>query len=221
MADRSLRALAPAALILLAATAGSVAAEAPANSLPQNEITTQPIVDPPGGRPALLRVIGALQRSLTALQQLELQIKQAQWNVSGTLFLPLHRALAEQAEEVSRAIDLCAERLLAVGASADGRASTIARMAGLPELPSGFLDDAQVLSWFTLAYKTVGEALRDASKDIADIDPASAGLLQGIERTIGIAQWHMRAEFQSTPTDPNSGGELNDGKSVQTPSPPK
>jgi starvation-inducible DNA-binding protein len=212
-----LRHLASAALFFVQVSSGAMAATDGSRSFPQNEISTQPFVEPAGGRPALLRVVGALQRSLTALQQLHLQIKQAQWNVSGTLFYPLHRMLAEQALEVTRAIDQCAERLLAIGASADGRATTIVRTPGLPDMPGGFLDDAQVLSWFTLAYKTVGEDLKDASKDIADIDPASAGLLQDIERTIGRAQWHMRAEFQSTATDPNSGGDLNDGKPMTAP----
>ncbi|WP_158807415.1 Dps family protein [Beijerinckia sp. L45] len=215
-----MRHLIPAALILLQTATGAPAAAdgSAAGPFPRNDLTTQPIVEPAGGRPGLLHVVGALQRSLTALQQLELQIKQAQWNVSGTLFFPLHRMLAEQAQETTRWIDLCAERLLAVGASADGRGTTIVRTPGLPEMPGGFLDDAQVLSWFTLAYKTVGEDLKDSSKEIAEIDPASAGLLQEIERGIARAQWHMRGEFQSTATDPNTGSDLNDGKPV-TPAP--
>lgn len=205
-------------LILLQVPTGARADETRTTGpFPRNDITAQPMIEAAGGRPGLLRVVGALQRALTALQQLELQIKQAQWNVSGTLFFPLHRMLGEQAQETARWVDLCAERLLAVGASADGRAMTIVRTVGLPEMPGGFLDDAQVLSWFTLAYKTVGEDVKDASKEIAEIDPASAGLLQEIERGIARAQWHMRAEFQSTATDPNTGSDLNDGKPVTAP----
>lgn len=209
-----MRALTSAVFALLLAPTAAIAQDVgqSAGAFPRNEITSQPIVEPAGGRPGLLRVIRALQHSLTALQQLELQIKQAQWNVSGTLFYPLHHMLADQAQDVARAIDLCAERLLVVGASADGRATTIAHAVGLPEMPGGFLDDAQVLSWFTLAYKTVGEDLKDASKEIAEVDPASAALLQEIERGIGRDQWQMRAEFQSTATDPNRGSDLNDGK---------
>jgi hypothetical protein len=33
----------------------------------------------------------------------------------------------------------------------------IVRTSGVPEIPGGFLDDAQILAWFTNAYKRVGE----------------------------------------------------------------
>jgi starvation-inducible DNA-binding protein len=195
--------------------------EVPVGPFPHNEITTQPVVEPDGGRAALMRTVAALQRSLTALQQLQLQMKQARWNVSGTLFYPLHRMLAEHDRAIDTSINLCAERLLAVGASADGRLTTIAKTAGLPEMPGGFLDDAQVLSWFTLAYKTVGEDLKDSARAIATSDPASSALLLTVERDIAQRQREMRAEFQSTATDPNRGGDLNDGKPMRPAPSPK
>ena len=71
--------------------------------------------------------IQALQQTLTELQQLQLQTKQAHWNVSGTLYYPLHELLQDHYEGVGKYADEVAERLLAIGASADGRANTIVR----------------------------------------------------------------------------------------------
>lgn len=182
---------------------------------PRNEISAQPTIDLPGGHAALAPTVAALQRSLTALQQMDAEIRQARWNVSGTLFHPLRQMLEAQHQTLDHDIDLCAERLLAIGASADGRIATIARTKGLPELPGGFLDDAQVLTWFTLAYKALGEDILAAAKEVAPLDPASASLLEAIERDVARAQWQMRAEFQSTATDPNRGTDINGGKPVE------
>ena len=80
--------------------------------------------------------IQALQRTLTELQQLQLQTKQAHWNVSGTLFRSLHEELQEHYEGIARYADEVAERLLQVGSSSGGRAGTIVRTSRIPEFPA-------------------------------------------------------------------------------------
>ena len=185
---------------------------------PTNQVTNRPYVSPEGGAEGYKKTVGALQRTLTELQQLQLQTKQAHWNVSGTLFYPLHLLLQEHYEGLSKYADMCAERLLAIGSSADGRANTIIRTSGVPEIPGGFLDDAQVIVWFTNAYKKVGEEIRAGVKDTNEPDPTSSNLLQEIENAIDKYQWQMRAHYQRTATDPNSGKDLNNGAAVDLPS---
>ena len=75
--------------------------------------------------------IQALQRTLTELQQLQLQTKQAHRNVSGT-----HEELQEHYEGIARYADRVAERLLQVGSSSGGRAGTIVRTSRIPEFPA-------------------------------------------------------------------------------------
>jgi starvation-inducible DNA-binding protein len=191
-----------------------VASPQPIGAFPTNEMSSQPVIDLGGGPDALKKDVAALQQTLTELQQLQLQTKQAHWNASGTLYYPLHLLLQEHYEGLSKYADTIAERLLAVGASADGRANTIVRTSGVPEIPGGFLDDAQILVWFTNAYKRVGEEVNAAIKATEKVDPTTSNLLQEVEHGIAKYQWQMRAQLQRTHTDPNTGWDLNDNKPI-------
>ena len=170
-----------------------VKSQQPLGSFPTNETTPQPVIAIPGGSEGDKKDVAALQQTLTELQQLQLQTKQAHWNASGTLYYPLHLLLQEHYEGISKYADTIAERLLAVGSSADGRGNTIVKTSGVPEIPGGFLDDAQILVWFTNAYKRVGEEVNAAIKTTEDVDPTTSNLLQEVEHGIAKYQWQMRA----------------------------
>lgn len=190
----------------------------PLGSYPTNTTTNRPFVGPQGGNEGYRTTVAALQRTLTELQQLQLEQKQAHWNVSGTLWLTLHELLQEHYKGTSKYADMVAERLLAIGSSSDGRAHTIVQGSAVPEIPGGFLDDAQVIVWFTNAYKIVGDEIRQAIRDTNDPDPTTSNLLQEVEQGIDKYQWQMRAFVQATPTDQNTGWDLNDNKPVDLPS---
>ena len=192
----------------------------PLGSFPTNERTNVPAWVPEGGEESVRKVVGALQRTLTDLQALQLQTKQAHWNVVGTLFYPLHELLQDHYEAIAKHADSVAERLLAVGVSSDGRASTIVRGSTLPEIPGGYLDDAQVIRWFIYAYKGVGEALQQSIKDTEDADPTTSNLLQEVKHDIDKYQWQMRAHFQRAGGATNDGRDLNNGQAVELPAAP-
>ena len=169
---------------------------------------------PSSGTDNLQKSVAALQNTLTELQALQLQVKQAHWNVSGTLFYTLHELLQEHYEGVSKYADDVAERMLAVGASSDGRAITIVASSRLPEIPGGFMDDSQVIQFFTYQYETVGQRLFQRIGDVEKVDPTTANLLQEVESTIEKYQWQMRAFLQNTPRDPNTGFDINNSQPV-------
>lgn len=169
---------------------------------------------PSAGTENLKTSVDALQNTLTELQDLQLQIKQAHWNVSGTLFYPMHQLLQLHYEGVSKYADTCAERILSVGASSDGRAITIVGASNLPEIPAGFIDDAQVIQFFTYQYETVGQRIHQRIKDVEKVDPTTANTLQTIEYGIEQYQWQFRAFLQNTPKDPNTGFDINNAKPV-------
>jgi len=76
------------------------------------------------------------------------------------LFYPLHLLFQQHYEGVSKYADMVAQRLLAIGSSSDGRATTIVQTSAIPEMPGGFLDDAQLIVWWTSTYKVVGDEIR-------------------------------------------------------------
>ena len=169
---------------------------------------------PSAGTDDLKKSVMALQTTLTELQALQLQIKQAHWNVSGTLFYTQHELLQEHYEGVSKYADMVAERLLAVGASSDGRAITVVGTSNLPESPGGFLDDSQVIQFFVYQYETVGQRVHQRINAVEKVDPTSANLLQEVEANIEKYQWQERAFLQGTPKDPNTGFDLNNGHTI-------
>ena len=189
----------------------------PLGTFPTNTVSNRPFVGPQQGSEGYKKTVAALQRTLTELQQLQLQLKQSHWNVSGTLFYPLHLLFQEHYNGVSKDADMVAQRLLAIGSSSDGRATTIVQTSAIPEMPGGFLDDAQLIVWWTNTYKVVGDELRQAIRDTNEPDPTSSNLLQSVEQASDEYQWFFRAMVQATPTDKNSGWNLNDNKPVDLP----
>lgn len=150
----------------------------------------------------------ALQATLLELQALQLQTKQAHWNVSGTLYWPLHQMLDAHYTGIAEMADMVAERLVAVGSPADGRPRTILDSANLPEIDGGFVDDAWCLTFFSEQYATVGGRLLERIHEVEENDPTSANLLQEVEQLIDKDQWQMRAHYQRTPTDRNTGADI-------------
>jgi len=169
---------------------------------------------PSAGTDDLKKSVMALQTTLTELQALQLQTKQAHWNVSGTLFYAQHELLQDHYDGISKYADMIAERLLAIGASSDGRAITVVAASNLPEIPGGFLDDHQVVQFFVYQYETVGQRIHQRINDVEKVDPTSANMLQEVEGAIEKYQWQERAFLQTTPTDSNSGFDINNGKAV-------
>jgi len=213
--------------ILLATASLLLASPALAQTQPQtgpfplNSVTDRVHSGPQAGD--LRNSIQALQQALTELQQLQLQTKQAHWNVSGTLFYPLHELLQEHYEGVAKYADEVAERLQSVGVSSDGRANTIIRTSRIPEFPDGFVDDGKVIQWFAQYYRVTSDELGQGIKATNDTDPTTGNLLQEVQHAIDKYQWQMRAMIQSTPTDPNTGADLNNGRTLApagTPSAP-
>lgn len=218
---RAIRLALPFLATALAAAPALAQTQPQTGPFPLNSVTDREHDGPQGQ--ALRPSIKALQTTLTELQQLQLQLKQAHWNVSGTLFYPLHLLLQEHYEGVAKYADMTAERLQSIGVSSDGRANTIIRNSRIPEYPGGFTDDAQVIQWFAKYYKTTSDEIGEGIKATNDSDPSTSNLLQEVQNVIDKYQWQMRAHFQSTATDPNTNAEINNNRpvvSANKPSPP-
>ena len=197
---------------LLAASPALAQTQPQTGPFPLNSVTDREHDGPQGDQ--LRPSVKALQQTLTDLQQLNLELKQAHWNVSGTLFYTLHELLQEHYEGTSKYADEVAERLQSIGVSSDGRANTIIRNSVIPEFPGGFVDDAQVIQWFARYYKATSDRVGEGIKATNDTDPTTGNLLQEVQNVIDKYQWQMRAFIQSTPTDPNTGADLNNGRAV-------
>ena len=83
------------------------------------------------------RSVGLLNRSLASAIDLERQATQAHWNVKGPNFIALHELFDKVAEATEEFSDLLAERVTALGGTAEGRLQAVTvQSAALPVYPA-------------------------------------------------------------------------------------
>src|SRR5215207_8550900 len=107
-------------------------------------------------------VINLLQARLADAIDLSTQTKQAHWNVKGPHYKGLHELFDEVHEHVDAAVDLIAERLVALGGVAEGTARVAAKRSTLAEYPLDIhagTDHCQAVSG---ALAIFGKAVRSA-----------------------------------------------------------
>src|SRR6478752_8072483 len=81
-----------------------------------------------------------LQIVLTDLIELQLQGKQAHWNIVGPNFRDLHLQLDELVLATRQFADDTAERMRALHALPDGRSATVAKSTSLAQFPEGLIN---------------------------------------------------------------------------------
>jgi starvation-inducible DNA-binding protein len=134
-----------------------------------------------------------LQELLIDLVDLSLQGKQAHWNLVGPRFRSVHLQLDEFINRYREWSDQVAERLLALGVAADGRAATVARDSRLEIFPEGRLRDEQVVE--LLAERVLG-AVRHARRrlpELGRIDPVSQDLVNEVVAGLEKQLWMLQA----------------------------
>jgi DNA-binding ferritin-like protein len=140
--------------------------------------------------------IKGLQQLTVDLLALHNMYKEAHWDLTGPLFLPLHDYYQRQADFYLQQADLFAERVLQLGSCVDGRYSTIARTTKLAEMPEGYLTDDQsiklLLDRVTLLQKEIYELIGETE----DGDPPTSNKLQDLAHSVDKDLWQLRAHLQ-------------------------
>src|SRR5436190_15340587 len=81
-----------------------------------------------------------INQRLADLVDLQMQLKQAHWNVKGPHFIGLHELFDKIAEEVESYVDLTAERIVQLGGIAEGTVRVAAGRSRLDEYPLDIAD---------------------------------------------------------------------------------
>lgn len=130
-----------------------------------------------------LEAAGILQRLLIDIIDLTLQAKQAHWNLRGSGFRSIHLQLDELVEAGRAYSDRLAERCLALGVAADGRAASVAANTNLDPFPEGRLEVKQVIESVAERLRTVSETARSRLARLEQVDPVSQSLVcESLER---------------------------------------
>lgn len=138
-------------------------------------------------------VVDALQQTLVDLISLELQGKQAHWNIYGPSFRSLHLALDEVVAVVRTQLDEVAERLAQIGANPDGRAETVAETTILEPIDAGPLHDDKTYVQMAEKIQAVSDKVKESIKPVDDLDPVSGDLLISTAQALDLQGWFLRA----------------------------
>lgn len=140
--------------------------------------------------------VAELQPELTELIDLTLQTKEAHWNVSGALYLPLHEQFDHQVEKYREFSDRVAERILSLSYAADGRPQTIVRNSPLGVYPQGYVSDEQAIKLEIDRLTKITKNTTQRIERLSKVDPVGENLLQDIEYTLERHLWQMRIHLQ-------------------------
>ena len=139
-----------------------------------------------------------MNERLASIVDLQMQMKQAHWNVKGPNFIGLHKLFDEIAEAVETYVDTIAERIVQLGGIAAGTARSAAARSRLPEYPLAIADGATHVEAVARALSTFGAEARttiDEANALGDAD--SADVFTEVSRGIDKWLWFVEAHTQA------------------------
>ena len=148
---------------------------------------------------ARVELIGILNQRLADSIDLQLQLKQAHWNVKGPHFIGLHELFDQIDEAVEGYVDLSAERIVQLGGIAEGTARVAAARSRLEEYPLDIADGHAHVEAVAKALSTFGHEARktiDEAEELGDADTADifTEISRGIDKWLWFVEAHSQAD---------------------------
>ena len=126
-----------------------------------------------------------MNQRLASAVDLQMQMKQAHWNVKGPNFIGLHELFDKVDEAVESYVDMIAERIVQLGGIAEGTVRVAASRTRLPEYPLAIADGMAHVEAVARALSTFGQAARSTIEEANALDDAdTANLFTEISRGI-------------------------------------
>ena len=163
-------------------------------ALATNQLTNRRRVDDVQGFQASPEFADHLQRVLVDLIELQLQGKQAHWNVVGTNFRDLHLQLDELVDFAREAGDTIAERMRALEATPDGRSDTVAATTSVPQIPAYEHNSGEVVDLITTRIYATVDTIRTVHDSVDDEDPSTADILHQLIAGLEKLAWLIKSE---------------------------
>ncbi len=142
------------------------------------------------------RVCALLQAALFDLIDLNLQTKQAHWNLKGSRFRSVHLQLDEILDDGREHVDDVAERITTLGGDADGRSHAVASKSRLGKFPDGFVAVRDTVEMLSERLAALTSNLRKDLGQLAELDPISEDLAIGVIGSLEKHQWMLRAQLR-------------------------
>src|SRR5467141_4223918 len=145
-----------------------------------------------------LKLIVLANQGLADAVDLQMQLKQAHWNVKGPHFIGLHELFDKIDEAVESYVDLIAERIVQLGGIAEGTARVAAGRSRLEEYPLDIADGHAHVEAVSKALSTFGREVRKTIDEAEELDDAdTADIFTEISRGIDKWLWFVEAHSQA------------------------
>jgi len=139
-----------------------------------------------------------MNQRLADAVDLQLQMKQAHWNVKGPHFIGLHKLFDEIDEAIEEYVDLIAERIVQLGGIAEGTVRVAAQRSRLPEYPLDIADGSAHIEAVARALSTFGRDVRNTISEAEELDDAdTADIFTEVSRGIDKWLWFVEAHTQA------------------------
>jgi len=141
-----------------------------------------------------LKVIEILNQTLADGLDLQLQIKQAHWNVKGADFIGVHELLDKIDDAVREHVDEIAERVAQLGGTAEGTVQRVQVRTRLPEYPLEIHKSQDHLKAIAAALANFGKHVRLAIVSVADLkDLDTSDLYTEVSRSTDKNLWFIES----------------------------
>ena len=138
-----------------------------------------------------------MNERLADLIDLQLQSKQAHWNVKGPQFIALHELFDDIAGELPEHVDTLAERIVALGGIAEGTLVPVSSRTKLAAYPLTITSGKDHVEALSSALASAGKLMRaaiDHSDELGDAD--AADIFTAISRDLDKKLWFVEAHLQ-------------------------
>ncbi|MEJ2159933.1 MAG: DNA starvation/stationary phase protection protein [Chromatiales bacterium] len=139
------------------------------------------------------KIANGLSRLLADSYTLYLKTHNFHWNVTGPMFMTLHRMFEEQYSELALAVDEIAERIRALGHPAPGSYGEFQALTSIQD-DAGTLDAQAMIAALVTAQETVARTAREVFPVVeAAADEPSADLLTQRMQVHEKNAWMLRS----------------------------
>jgi starvation-inducible DNA-binding protein len=139
-----------------------------------------------------------MNQRLASAVDLQMQMKQAHWNVKGPSFIGLHELFDKVDEAVESYVDMIAERIVQLGGIAEGTVRVAALRTRLAEYPLQIAEGMAHVEAVARALSTFGREARATIDEANALDDAdTADLFTEVSRGIDKWLWFVEAHSQA------------------------
>ncbi len=146
------------------------------------------------------RLLELLNRSLADAIDLQLQSRQAYWNIKGPHFRTLRELFNEISQGVEEYTSLIAEHIVQLGSQAEGTVHAVARRSSLDKYPLTTTEGKNThISALTTTLAAFGKQVRYASEQATELNDADTAAIfteiaRGIDKWLWLVETSQQAE---------------------------